>query len=82
MARWISTSIVARPGPPRIRTTPKEVKVNRKTIAAEAAMAGLSSGRDTSRKVRQREAPSTRAASSSRGSSIDHRPPTVRTTTA
>ena len=47
-----------------------------------AATAGRSRGRLTSRKVRQRPAPSMRAASSSRGSRWDHSPPTVRTTTA
>ncbi len=62
--------------------TPKDVKVNRKTMLAAAARAGRNKGRVTSRKMRQRPAPNTRAASSRRGSRWAQRPPTVRSTTA
>ena len=47
-----------------------------------AATAGRSRGQVTSRKAHHGDAPRVRAASSSRGSSVDHDPPTVRTTTA
>ena len=48
--RWISTSMVAIRGPPRILTTPNDVKVNRNTIEAAPASAGRSCGRVTVRK--------------------------------
>jgi hypothetical protein len=90
MSRWnasavwrkISTSSVGWRGPPRIRTTPNDVKVKRNTIDAAATMAGRSKGSVTSRKARHREAPSTRAASSMRGSRCAHKALTVRTTMA
>ncbi len=50
-------------------------------VAADAT-AGRSAGHVTSRKARQRVAPSTRAASSVAGSRPSQSPPTVRTTTA
>lgn len=56
--------------------------MKRKTISAAAATAGASAGSVTRRKAANRPAPSTRAASSCRGSSWDQSPPTVRTTTA
>ena len=43
---------------------------------------GAGAARVTSTNARHREAPNVRAASSSRGSRLPHRPPTVRTTTA
>ena len=65
-----------------MRITPNEVNVNRKVIVAAAASAGRSAGSVTDRNARQRDAPSTRAASSWCGSRCDQSPPTVRTTTA
>ncbi|MGX1241505.1 hypothetical protein RKD46_002609 [Streptomyces pseudovenezuelae] len=56
--------------------------MNRKTISAAAATAGARAGRVTVRQALSRDAPSMRAASSWRGSSWAHSPPTVRTTTA
>ncbi len=50
--------------PPRISTTPKEVKVKRNTIDAAEAMAGRRRGRVTSTNARHGEAPRVRAASS------------------
>ncbi len=61
---------------------PKEVKVNRNTIDAAEAMAGVSSGRVTSTSVLHRPAPSVCDASSMRRSSCSQAVPTVRTTTA
>ena len=50
-------------------------------MAAPDAMAGVSAGNVTVSSTRAGEAPSTRAASPSRGSRRAHMPPTVRTIT-
>src|SRR5690606_31391118 len=63
-------------------TTPKLVAQNRNTTAAAEDTAGNNAGRVTVENARQRDAPRDRAASSTRGSSCDHSPPTVRATTA
>ncbi len=60
--------------------TPKLVKQNRNTSSPAAATAGSSSGSVTSKKARARLLPSTRAASDSRVSRLDQKPPTMRTT--
>jgi hypothetical protein len=65
-----------------MRTMPKLVKVNRNTMAAADATAGRIAAHVTRVKALQRDAPSTRAASSVLGSRPSHRLPTVRTTTA
>ena len=67
--RQISTSIVDAPTPPSRRTTPNDVNVNTKTIAAAARIAGRSSGSVTSRNARHGDAPSVAAAASRSGGS-------------
>ncbi len=67
-ARQISVSRVGWPGPPTVRITPNDVKQNRNTIPAALHSAGANRGASTSRHTRHRVAPSTRAASSVRGS--------------
>ncbi len=76
------TSSVSSPGPPSTSTTPKEVNVKRKTRAAAAAIAGASAGSVTWRSVASVPAPSSRAASSARGSRLAQTPPTSRITIA
>ncbi len=80
--RKISVSSVDRVGPPRIKMTPNDVNVKRKTIAAAPTSAGRNAGSTTEVNARHRLAPSTRAASSCSGSRCDQKPPTIRTTTA
>ncbi len=80
--RQTSTSTVVRSAVPKTLITPKEVKVNRKTIAAAAAIADRSSGSVTDRNVRHGPAPSVAAASSRSVGIRSHEAPTVRTTTA
>ena len=58
--RQISTSIVELRTSPRMRTTPNDVNVNTKTIAAPAAIAGRIAGRVISRNTRQRGCPERR----------------------
>src|SRR5918999_507051 len=65
-----------------MRTTPKDVKQKRKTIAAAADSAGASWGRVTSRKLRHGVAPSVAAASETPRSRPAQNVPTMRTTTA
>ena len=77
----ISVSTVPNRTPPSTITTPNADAQNRNTIAAPDAMAGASAGRVTVQKARHADAPSVRAASTSRGSSAAHNPPTVRTIT-
>ena len=52
--RQISTSIVELRTPPRMRTTPNDVNVNTKTMAAAAPIAGRIAGSVISRNTRQR----------------------------
>ncbi len=78
----ISTSNVARVGPPRMRITPNELNVNRNTIDVAAAIAGARRGSVTLVQTRHLDAPRTRAASARRGSRCAQNVPTVRTTTA
>ncbi len=80
--RQISTSRVGWPGAPSSSTSANEVTLNRNTIEAADSTAGRSNGQVTSRKARHGLAPRARAASSTRGSMCDHRPPTRRETTA
>ena len=60
--RQISTSIVDRLTPPSRRTTPNDVNVNTKTIAADAHSAGVIAGSVISRNTRRGDAPSVAAA--------------------
>ena len=61
---------------------PSEVKEKTNTIAAADAMAGPRAGSVTVRNAVHRDAPRVLAAISSRGSMVDQRAPTIRTTTA
>ncbi len=63
-------------------TIPNEVKLKRKTIALDAASAGVSSGSVIVRSRRHGPAPSVAAASHARSSSSDQNEPTIRATTA
>ena len=74
--------MVARAGPPKTSTTPKDVNENRKTMAEAAAIDGASRGRTTRRKTSGRDAPSTLAWSSTLASRAAQWAPTVRSTTA
>ena len=77
----ISVSMVPKPTPPITITMPNAVAQNRKTSDAPDSTAGAMAGSVTVQNTRTGDAPSTRAASSARGSSRDHRAPTVRTIT-
>ena len=61
---------------------PNEVNVNRNVIDAAARSAGRRRGSVTRSITWRGDAPSVRAASSTRGSSCPHNVPTVRMTTA
>ena len=78
----ISVSIVAYREPPSTSTVPNAVEQNRKTMDAAAAILGARRRSVMVANTRAGPAPSTRAASSCRGSSDSHVTPTVRATTA
>jgi hypothetical protein len=78
----ISVSIVAYREPPSTSTVPNAVAQNRKTMDAAAAMLGARRRSVIVANTRTGPAPSTRAASSCRGSSDSQVTPTVRATTA
>ena len=65
-----------------MRTTPNDVNVNTKTMAAAAPIAGRIAGSVISRNTRRGDAPSVAAAASRSRGSVDSTAPTVRTTTA
>ena len=79
--RYISTSTVARRGPPKMSTTPKLVKQNTNISSDAAKTAGISSGRVTLKNTWRREAPSMRAASFTSRGRRAQKPPTSRTIT-
>ena len=80
--RHTSTSIVRVPGAARMRITPNEVNVNRKTIVAAAVIAGRICGSEIWVNTRQRDAPSVAAVYSMSVGRCSHSAPTTRTTTA
>src|SRR5699024_12172313 len=76
VCRNTSVSRVPTPGEPKVRTSEYAVEQYTKSTPAEAPMAGIKGGSVIVRNARAREAPRLRAASTVRGSSICHKPPT------